>query len=77
MSTDETVRQILETVLGESLEGIENPSREQYDRWDSLARLEIVFLLEEQFGGRFSAGEVASMNSLSEIVTVLQAKQLS
>ena len=77
MSTDETVRQILETVLGESLEGIENPSREQYDRWDSLARLEIVFLLEEQFTARFSADEIAGMNSLSEIVAVLQAKQLS
>jgi acyl carrier protein len=77
MSTDETVRQILETVLGESLEGIDNPTREQYDRWDSLARLEIVFLLEEQFTARFSADEIAVMNSLAEIVSVLQAKQLS
>jgi acyl carrier protein len=77
MSTDETVRQILETVLGESLEGIENPSRERYDRWDSLARLEIVFLLEEQFTARFSADEIAVMNSLAEIVSVLQARQLS
>jgi acyl carrier protein len=77
MSADETVRQILETVLGESLDGVEDPSRDQYDRWDSLARLEVVFMLEEDFGGRFSEEEIAVMNSLSGIVSVLRAKQLT
>jgi acyl carrier protein len=77
MSADETVRQILETVLGESLEGVKDPSRDQYDRWDSLARLEVVFMLEEDFGGRFSEEEIADMNSLSGIVSVLRAKQLT
>jgi acyl carrier protein len=77
MSADETVRRILETVLGESLDGVEDPSRDQYNRWDSLARLEVVFMLEEDFGGRFSEEEIAVMNSLSGIVSVLRAKQLT
>ena len=67
------VRELLATALGaDALDGQDDPSRETVERWDSLAALEIVFLLEERFDRRFSEDEVARLGSLSEIVAVVQ-----
>jgi acyl carrier protein len=38
--------------------------------------LEIVFMLEEQFGVRFSAEEIVALDSLSGIVSVLRDKNV-
>lgn len=66
------VREILATVLGpDSLDGQDDPSRATVERWDSLAALEIVFLLEERFSRRFSEDEVARLGSQSEIVALV------
>ena len=68
------VRQILQTALGTSLEGIENPDRDQFPEWDSLSHVEIVFMLEEQFDVRFSEEDMAAMHSLGDIVALLREK---
>jgi acyl carrier protein len=73
---DNTVREILETALGVALKPPDDPSRQQTERWDSLMHLEIVFMLEEQFGVRFSAEEIVALNSLSGIVSVLRDKNV-
>jgi acyl carrier protein len=69
-----TVREILETSLGTSLVGIENPGRNDVEVWDSLAHLSVVFMLEEEYDTRFTAEEIAALNSVSEIVAIVQAK---
>jgi acyl carrier protein len=72
MSTSDDVRDILATALGrDEIDGQDDPSRATVERWDSLASLEIVFLLEEHFDRRFSEQEVARLGSLSEIVAVV------
>jgi acyl carrier protein len=67
------VRQILETALETSLAEIEDPAREEFERWDSLAHLEIVFMLEEKFDVRFSEEEIGALDSLSRIVAIVSA----
>jgi acyl carrier protein len=77
MTTDTqtpTVRDILETALGTSLDGIENPGRQEIESWDSLTHVEIVFMLEEQFDVRFGEEEIATLRSLDDIVEILRAK---
>jgi acyl carrier protein len=68
------VRQILETALGVPVSATGDVSREETDRWDSLMHLEIVFMLEERFGVRFSEEEIVALDSVDGIVTVLQEK---
>jgi acyl carrier protein len=69
-----TVRQILQTALDTPLEGIENPTRGEVERWDSLAHIEIVFMLEDRFDVRFSEEEIVALRSLTDIVGLLQEK---
>jgi acyl carrier protein len=72
MSTRDDVRDILATALGrDEIEGQDDPSRESVEVWDSLASLEIVFLLEERFERRFTEDELGRMGSLSQIVAVV------
>ncbi|HEY8626176.1 MAG TPA: acyl carrier protein [Solirubrobacteraceae bacterium] len=80
MSTDTvgaSVHQILETVLGAPLASMENPSRDQFDRWDSLTHLEIVFMLEERFDIRFSEEEIVELDSLHGILSTLRDKHVT
>lgn len=72
--TNAAVRQILQTALRTPLDGIEDPAREALFEWDSLTHLEVVFMLEEEFGVRFSAEEILELGSQSAIVATLRSK---
>ncbi|HEX4009187.1 MAG TPA: acyl carrier protein [Solirubrobacteraceae bacterium] len=69
------IRQILETALDASLNGIANPAREQVENWDSLTHMEIIFMLEDEFGVRFSEDEIGRLNSEAEIAELVREKQ--
>ena len=47
--------------------------REHLAAWDSLKHLEIVFALEEEFGIRFTAEQVAQMTGTLQIVEMIEA----
>ncbi len=68
------IRQILQTALTTSLDGIDNPSRDAIENWDSLTHLEIVFMLEDTFDLRFSEQEIVAMRSADEIMSIVAAK---
>lgn len=36
--------------------------------WDSLKHIEIVFLLEDEFGVKFTEAQIASFNSVGDLV---------
>ena len=72
--TSDEVRELLETALSTPLDGVENPSRDGVEAWDSLTHLELVFLLEERFDARFSEEQIVEMSSLESILAVLKAK---
>jgi acyl carrier protein len=72
VTTRDEVRDLLAAALGDdAVEGQDEPSRATVERWDSLASLEIVFLLEERLERRLSEDELGRLGSLSEIVAVV------
>ena len=67
------VRTILGEVIGPSALEVDNPSRETVTEWDSLAQVELLFALEEEFSVRFAADQLGSLGSLAAIVEALEA----
>jgi acyl carrier protein len=39
--------------------------------WDSLAHIQLMVAIEQAFGMRFNTGEVASLNNVGEMVTLI------
>ncbi len=74
MSTTTRMREILETALSMSLDGVPNPSRDELEGWDSLSHIEVVFMVEEEWGVRFSESEIAALRSLDDLVEAVRAK---
>lgn len=50
-------------------------SMDTIERWDSLAHIDLVAALEEEFGLAFEVEEFESMTSYGEIVRVVNSKQ--
>jgi acyl carrier protein len=73
-SAQPAIREILETALDVPLSDGVEATRDKLERWDSLAHLEVVFMLEERFDVRFSEEEIAAMDSETAIIAVLRAK---
>lgn len=42
--------------------------------WDSLSNIRLVVAVEEEFGVRFSTGEVASLDNVGQFVSVIQRR---
>ena len=66
------VRAVLGEVLGPSAAQLDNPSRDTVPEWDSLAQVEILFALEEEFSVRFPADKLNTLTSLETIVEALE-----
>jgi acyl carrier protein len=65
---------ILSEVLNIALPPLDNPKREELANWDSLKHMELILRLEEQFDVRFSIREVAGIQSLDDIVEIIEVK---
>ena len=66
------VRAVLGEVLGPSATQLDNPSRATVPKWDSLAQVEVLFALEEEFSVRFPADKLNTLTSLETIVEALE-----
>lgn len=44
------------------------------DDWDSLAHINLVSAVEDEFGIRFKMGEVSSMKNVGEMVEIIKAR---
>lgn len=49
-----------------------NPSRAAEPDWDSMKHIELMFLLEDHFGVRFSEDEMAEMEDTEGILRALE-----
>jgi acyl carrier protein len=74
MTSDE-VRAILAKTLGKDV-NIDEVVRGKDEAWDSLASLGILFELEETFNVTFSDDEIGQLNSLAEIVKIIDARRV-
>jgi acyl carrier protein len=51
-----------------------NSSAENIEAWDSLQHLNLILALEQEFDLQFEPEEIEKMNSLEQIIRVLEAK---
>jgi len=73
-STVERVREIVAEMTGLPMESITPRSSPQlHKEWDSLAQVNIVVSLEQEFDLQFSPGQIDRMVSVEKIVEVLAA----
>jgi acyl carrier protein len=49
-------------------------SRESHRRWDSFAHVQLVVVLEDTYGVKFSNADIEGMTSVGKIREALQAK---
>ncbi len=47
---------------------------ETVDGWDSLAHINLVSAVEQEFGIRFALGELETLKNVGEMVDLIQAK---
>lgn len=72
------VAQILADTLGVPLTDIPpGASMENIAGWDSIAHLNLLMSLEQEFGVQFSAVEMIALNSLPAIEQALAARGIS
>lgn len=67
------VRQTLELALGGPIDD-GDVSRETDARWDSVKNVELIFLLEDEFGVELTEEDVTKMTRLSDVVQVVEAR---
>ena len=41
------------------------------DGWDSVSNIEVLVALEQEFGIRFNTGEMASLDNVGQLVTLI------
>ena len=68
------VRRLLSLALERPVAAAENPSRDADPAWDSLKHIEIVFLLEDHFGVRFTESDLARFENAEQIAGVVEAR---
>lgn len=68
------VRSIFEIVLKRPIDPTEAPSQETDGDWDSVRHIELLFMLEEEFGVTFAEEEMSELRSFDDIVRALLAR---
>ena len=68
------VAELLTITLGRQITQNESVSRDSESNWDSLRHIELILMLEEHFGVRFSEEEMAALRDSDEIVHAIEEK---
>jgi acyl carrier protein len=68
------VAELLSITIGRRIAQTESVTRDSEPTWDSLKHVELILMLEEHFGVRFSEEEMAALHSSDEIVRAIEEK---
>lgn len=72
---EERVKAIMADILLIERSAIhDQSSMDTIERWDSLAQIELITALEEEFGVTFEVEEFQTMTSFSDIIDILSEK---
>ena len=67
------IRQIIADVTQNDIASVTTASNSQnLDGWDSVAQINIIVNIEEEFGVTFSAEEMHALNSVEKILNALR-----
>jgi acyl carrier protein len=58
----------------DSITVCDETTADDIEDWDSLEHINLILALEEEFGMKFSMGEVTAMKNVGEAVNILLAK---
>jgi acyl carrier protein len=73
--TIDRVREIAADLFGVPLEDIgAESSQEEIEAWDSLAQLNLMLALEDEFTIRLAPGDIEKMSTVSAIAQLVDAK---
>ena len=68
----ETLNGVFQDVFDdESIEVNDETTSEDVDGWDSLEHINLIAAVEQEFGVKFSMGQVVSMKNVGEMVDVI------
>lgn len=68
------VADLLTITLGRPVAQNESVSRDAESTWDSLKHVQLILMLEEQFGIQFNEEEMGSLRDSDGIVRAVEAK---
>jgi acyl carrier protein len=68
------VVELLSITVGRPIAPSESVTRDSEPSWDSLKHIELVLMLEEEFGVQFSEKEMAALRSSDKIVNAIEGK---
>lgn len=72
MTTEDTLKEVMATVLGISAESInDDTSMDMVDSWDSIKHMNLVLAIEEEFGVSIPDEDAANITSYPLIRLVL------
>ncbi len=78
MSMDEifeTLNEIFRDVFDDdTIEVNENTTADDIDDWDSLEHINLIASVEQEFGIKFTMGEVQTMKNVGEMADLIAAK---
>ncbi len=67
------IRQIVAAITQNDVASVSTDSNSQnLDGWDSVAQINIIVSIEEEFGVAFSAEEMHALNSVKKIIDALR-----
>lgn len=69
----EDILKVLSKVLNTSLDSIDDNSSIY---WDSLTKIEVIISLEELFGVQFNVDEVKFINSIQDLIKLLETRNI-
>ncbi len=60
----------------DSLEVTPNLSAKDVDGWDSLTHIRLLLSVEKKFNVKFTTSEIGRLESVGDLVTLIEAKKL-
>lgn len=70
---EDTVLDVLSTILQQPFKAGENANRENNPNWDSLKHMEIMFALEDELSVEFPEDSLAGLDSAEKIINAVLA----
>ena len=71
--TDEKKLELLADVFDCDVEDLaEDLSLESFDKWDSMTKLSLIVLMDDEFGKQVTNEDIKSLKTVGDIIAIMQ-----